>query len=328
MNVGMALNKAEKILKNACSMTPALDAGVILCFVLGCERAYLLSHYERELDSNEERKFFELVAIKAAGAPIQYITGYKEFMSLNFRVNSHVLIPRPETEILVEAVLEHVKNRICAPDKYMHMPDTGRGEMGQCKSLSHENHDKHMHILDLGTGSGCIAVSLAHYIGHFIGDCRVTVTASDVSAEALDTAHMNAVANGVNDKIKFVLSNLFENLQNVVFDAIVSNPPYIPSREIENLQVEVKKHEPLIALDGGEDGLYFYREIIGESVRHLKENGLLAFEAGCNQACGIVQMMKEHGFEGIKIIKDLAGLDRVVMGTRASCIAPDRPCAR
>lgn len=320
MNIGMALSKAEKILRNAESMTPALDAGVILCFVLGCGRAYLLSHHERELGSDEERKFFELVAKRAAGTPIQHITGYKEFMSLDFRVNPHVLIPRPETEILTEAVLEYAKRRI-----------------SYCAS------GKHMQILDLGTGSGCIAISLAHYLARYVDNFRnnhgivapapgipmpvkavlsqqpqdvaFSITASDISAEALEVAKQNAVANDVADKITFVLSNLFENLQNVVFDIIVSNPPYVPSREIQNLQVEVKDHEPLVALDGGEDGLYYYRKIIGKSPRHLNENGLLALEAGYNQAAVIAQMMEGQGFKGIEIIKDLAGIDRVVLGT-------------
>lgn len=336
MNIGMALNKAEGILENACSMTPALDAGVILCFVLGCDRAYLLSHYEQELDSHDENKFFELVTKRAAGTPIQHITGYKEFMSLNFRVNSHVLIPRPETEILVEAVLEHVKARICAPGKYERcIYATGKHKQGICASGKHKQgiyptgkhkqriyvpgkHEQvlELEILDLGTGSGCIAVSLAHYIAPYIDN--YCVTASDVSAEALDLAHLNALANGVSEKINFVLSDLFEKLQNITFDIIVSNPPYIPSREIGNLQVEVKKHEPIIALDGGEDGLYYYREIIGKSPCHLKGNGLLVLEAGYGQACHIAQMMKVQGFEGIRIVKDLAGIDRVVMGTWAS----------
>ena len=274
-------------MKNAGNMTPAIDdAGVILCFVLGCDRAYLLSHYDRELGSNEEDRYFELIALKAAGTPIQHITGNREFMSLDFRVNSHVLIPRPETEILVETVLDHVKNH--APDKCVR-------------------------ILDIGTGSGCIAVSLAYYIEN----CRIM--ASDISAEALDVARLNSVANGVSDKVTFILSNLFENLQGMVFDVIISNPPYIPSREIESLQTEVKEHEPLIALDGGEDGLYYYRKIIKDAPRYLGKNGLLAFEVGYNQACDVVRLMEERGFKGIKIVKDLSGIDRVIMGTYTFC---------
>lgn len=281
MNIETALSKAINILKNAQKISPAVDAGVILCFVLSCDRAYLLSHYNYELSRNEEEKYFNLINLRASGIPVQYITGHKEFMSLNFNVNPHVLIPRPETEILVETVLNYVGNYDC---------------------------DKYVRILDMGTGSGCIAVSLAYYIEN----CRIT--APDISEEALHTACLNAVANGVSDKITFVLSNLFEKLDGMVFDIIVSNPPYIPSPEIENLQIEVKGHEPIIALDGGEDGLYYYKKIVEEAPCFLESNGLLAFEVGYNQAREVARLMEERHFKKIKIIKDLAKIDRVVMG--------------
>lgn len=281
MNIKIALSKAESILKNSSVSTPALDAGVILCFVLGCEYAYILTHQAHELSLDEESKYFSLINLRAAGDPIQYLTGNKEFMSLNFKVNPSVLIPRPETEVLVEIILDYLKCNM---------------------------HEKKLHILDMGTGSGCIAVSLAYYLKN------CSVIASDISALALGVAYINAVKNKVEKKINFVQSNLFENLGNMRFDVIVSNPPYVPTEEISKLQNEIKKHEPLIALDGGEDGLKYYRRIIEEAPNHIARNGLLGFEVGFDQSSRVACLMEQRGFEEVKAFKDLSGIYRVVIG--------------
>lgn len=286
MNIRQALNNAIKILKNAKKESPALDAGVILCFLLGWEKEYLLTHYDYEICDEKVQEYLNLVNLRAQGVPLQYITGNCEFMSLMFNVNPAVLIPRPETEILVEAVLDYVNKQVI----------------------------EYPRILDMGTGSGCIAVSLAYYIKNCF------VTAVDISENALEIAYSNALKNGVADKIDFICSNLFEKLYDKPgtlssLDIIVSNPPYISSSEIETLQTEVKDHEPIIALDGGKDGLYYYKKITEAAPAFLKKGGLLAFEVGYNQASAVRKIMEKH-FEDINIIKDLAGINRVVVGRK------------
>lgn len=276
-----ALEKGISILKSAGIEAPVTDAGVMLCKVLNCEKTYLYSHDEHILSRQEEASYFELVGKRAGGIPLQYITGHQEFMSLDFSVSTSVLIPRHDTEALVEEVMLHA-NELSTTD----------GEIS---------------ILDIGTGSGCIAVSLAYYIK----DC--TVTAVDISEKALEMARLNAVKLGVYGKTVFRLSDLFENVEKRNYDIIVSNPPYIPKEEIAGLNRQVKAYEPLTALDGGPDGLSYYRYIIKNSADFLKPEGLLAFEVGYNQAANVQDMMN-GSFHNIKIIKDLSGIDRVVTG--------------
>jgi len=277
------LKKGINMLELAGIETPAIEAGVILSFVLDCDRAYIYSHGDRLIDESQENKFFDFIKERSCGKPTQYITGFQEFMSLKFEVNQHVLIPRPETEILVEKIIEYVK----------------------------DNYTDNINILDVGTGSGCISVSLAYYLPN----CHIT--AADISYEALKIAKRNAENARVGDRVKFVQSDLFSQLsisQDVVrYDIIVSNPPYIPSSDIASLQLEVKGYEPLKALDGGYDGLSFYREITKASPDFLKPGGLLAFEVGYNQAQHVSDLMRED-YNEIEIIKDLAKVDRVVIG--------------
>lgn len=285
----MALKKAISILNSSYKinklkkLSPAIDAGVILCFVLNCTKELIFTHNERELSPEEEKTYFKLIALRREGVPVHYIIGEKEFMSLIFKVNSNVLIPRPETETLVENVIDYLK----------------------VNSTGAENVT--LNILDIGTGSGCIAVSLAYYIDNCI------VTATDISLEALDIAYLNACLNGVAGKINFIKSDLFEVLGNCKFDVIVSNPPYISSYELKDLQIEIKSYEPIIALNGGPTGLDYYRKIIEKASMFLNKNGLLAFEIGWKQAPLVITFMEEY-FSNIKIIKDLAGIERVVMG--------------
>lgn len=276
-----ALVKGIETLKKAKIATPDVDAGVMLCSVLKCDRVFLYTHEDEVLDDSVLNRFFESIALRAAGMPVQYITGVQEFMSMEFMVNSHVLIPRHDTEVLVETVIAFADS---------------------CRDIGRK-----LHILDIGTGSGCIAVSLAHYIKN----CRVTAT--DISEEALKTALLNSEKNGVKEKIAFKKSDLFNNLKGECFDIIVSNPPYIPAKDIRELQKEVRDFEPLTALDGGIDGLDFYRSIIDGVPEHLKPDGLIAFEVGINQANAVAELLDACCYD-VKIAKDLGGIDRVVYG--------------
>lgn len=272
-------NKGIEILKEAKIDAPVVDAGVMLCHVLGCDKVFLYAHQDFVLSLHQINEFFRMVNMRAEGMPVQYITGHQEFMSLDFTVRPGVLIPRQDTEILVESVIDHARK------------------------LSADRLD----ILDIGTGSGCIAISLAHYLKNSF------VTAVDISDTALDTARLNAEKNGVSQRFVPVKSDLFSELGNVRFDIVVSNPPYIPGNEIAGLQREVSLFEPELALAGGEDGLLFYKRIIGEVERYLVPNGLLAFEVGSGQSQQLEEMMGSR-FHNVHSVKDLAGINRVVLG--------------
>lgn len=256
---------------------PVITAGAILCNILGCERTYLYTHDDYILSKDEYERYCDALKRRIEGEPLQYIIGSQEFMSLDFIVSPDVLIPRQDTEILVEYIIEFVSQK-----------------------------DK-VSILDIGTGSGCIAISLAHYIKNS------RVVAVDISKGALKIARKNAQNCGVEERIVFIESNLFENVPIQKFDIIVSNPPYIPNQVIAGLDRQVKDFEPKIALDGGEDGLDFYRRIVKESVDFLKPKGLLAFEVGFDQAQEVAKIM-ESSYRDIKLQKDLAGIERVVTG--------------
>ena len=272
-----AFTEGIKKLKLSNIDAPVITAGAILCYVLGCEKTYLYTHDDYVLSREEYEKYCDALDRRMNGEPLQYITGYQEFMSLNFAVTPNVLIPRQDTEILVENIIEFV---------------------GPNENVS---------ILDIGTGSGCIAISLAYYIK------SSKVIGVDISKEALEIAKKNALNCGVEERVIFIESNLFENVPTRKFDIIVSNPPYIPNQVINTLDRQVKDFEPKIALDGGEDGLDFYRKIVKQSVDFLKPKGLLAFEVGFDQAQDVVKIMEES-FTDIKVKKDLAGIERVVTG--------------
>ncbi len=275
-----AFHKGIADLKNANIMTSVLEAGVMLCYVLNCDKTYIYSHGDNVMPNSEASAYFTCLEKRVSGMPLQYITGQQEFMSLMFRVSPDVLIPRQDTEILVETVIDYVKKIDQSTVK----------------------------ILDIGTGSGCIAISLAYFLKNSL------LTAIDISQAALDVAYSNAESAGVSGRVRFIKSNLFENIcENERFDIIVSNPPYITTGDIENLQVEVKCHEPAAALDGGPDGLEFYRSIIMAAPRFLNADGFLAFEVGFDQSKQVAALMQER-FCGISIIKDLSNVDRVVTG--------------
>lgn len=265
------LKNTKQMLKAAGIDTWSIDGDLLVMSACGLTRMQLVTRDTDEVTKEVEQRLEGLLEKRLGYMPMQYITEHCEFMGLDLYVDKNVLIPRPDTEILVEEVLKH-------------------------KPLS---------ALDIGTGSGAIAVSLAKY-----GVKKVA--AADISPKALDTAKKNAEKNGV--EIDFYLSDIFENISGR-FDAVVSNPPYIKSGVIPTLSPQVKDHEPLLALDGGRDGLDFYRRIISKAKEYLNENGLLAFEIGYDQGAEVSGLVADAGFDGVKIVKDLAGLDRVVIGT-------------
>ena len=259
----------------------ALDARYLLLETFHTDLTHFLIERNRELKAESEesvREFYRMLELRSARIPLQQITGSREFMGLNFFVNEHVLIPRQDTETLAEQVLLDYKG-------------------------------KNPRVLDLCTGSGCIAISLAK-LGGF-----QSVVASDISAEALKVAQHNEEAILGKDKITFLLSDLFNAFRaDERFDVIVSNPPYIPTEVIRKLQPEVRDHEPMLALDGKEDGLYFYRGLAEESRKYLNSGGTVYFEIGYDQKEAVSKLLAEAGFTKIRSWCDAAGLDRVVSG--------------
>lgn len=260
------------------------EAELLFTSILNCERASLYLNKNKVLDRKESSFISSVLKRRFLGDPIQYILGRQEFMGLEFRVNKDVLIPRQETEILVEIVLQYV-------------------------TRSQGRKDTSVNILDIGTGSGCIAISLAKFLPD------VKITATDISQEALNIAVENAKAHRAEDRISFICGDLFTPyaIRLTPYDLIVSNPPYIPGAEIAGLQPEIS-YEPAVALDGGEDGLDFYRRIIQESPLYLKPGGFLIMETGIGQSGEIKNIFKIAGnFEIIEVVKDYNGIDRVAI---------------
>ena len=275
MTLKEAYEYGQEQLKNVEIDDADLDAWYLLEHVTGITRAGYFMDMHRALSEKEEAEYREFVAIRAKHVPLQHITGVQEFMGLAFGVNKHVLVPRQDTEVLVESVLQMLRPG--------------------------------MHVLDMCTGSGCILISLLKLCGF----SDISGVGVDVSEEALQVACKNAENLGVD--ATFVHSDLFSEVEEQ-YDVIVSNPPYIRTSVIEGLKEEVKFHDPFIALDGKEDGLYFYRRIVEESPRYLKKGGKLYFEIGHDQGDDVSRLMKEAGFSDVTVKKDLAGLDRVVFG--------------
>lgn len=309
MTLNEAVRKGRELLRASGNGAPAGEVGALLCSAVGCERLFLYTHGEMVLDAVQEQRFLSMLEKRAQGVPLQYLTGVQEFMSLPFKVREGVLVPRPETELLVETVIACIGGNASAPYNLPSISTVIEDRMGTMKqgSVLNDSGIPDLSILDIGTGSGCIAVSLAYYLPHAV------ITAVDKMPDALEIARENAVLNGVADRICFVQSDLFKQLEDKKYDVIVSNPPYIRTGDISGLQREVSCYEPMAALDGGPDGLYFYRAIIKDSGMHLKDNGLLAFETGYDQAAEIAGLMSDD-YREIEIKKDLSGIDRVVTG--------------
>lgn len=268
-----AARRGEALLRERGVPDAGQDAWLLLSSVCGIDRNFYYLRRAEEMDEGLRREYESLLLKRARRVPLQHLTGEQEFMGLSFLASPDALIPRQDTEILAQEALKRIRAG--------------------------------MDVLDLCTGSGCIAISL-------LALCPgIRAVASDLSGPALAVARENAKRNRVN--AKFVQGDLFEKITGR-FDLIVSNPPYIPSGDIPGLMPEVRDFEPRLALDGKEDGLAFYRRIIKQSKKYLKPDGVLMFEIGFDQGDGVSGLMRDAGFSEITVVKDLAGLDRVVSG--------------
>lgn len=304
MTYGELYRRGRDALEAAGVPEAELDARLLLEWVCGTDRSDLLAHGDRERSAGEQEEYERLIAGRKGRIPLQHLTGVQAFMGLEFAVDGHVLVPRQDTEVLVEEALRNL-------------------------------HDG-MRILDMCTGSGCILISLLHYSN----DCRGV--GADISGEALAVARGNAerllgasacawmrdgtevldgcgaddppCAEDRQGRISLIESDLFDGIEGR-FDIIVSNPPYIRSGEIPGLMPEVREHEPVLALDGGEDGLDFYRRILEGCRAHLCGGGMLFLEIGYDQGEAVSGLLEEAGFLEVAVVKDYAGLDRVVWGT-------------
>ncbi len=254
-----------------------LDAGFLLEFCCGLTRTRRLMVMQEQIPQDQLEKYREYIEKRAQRIPLQHLTGEQEFYGRPFMVNENVLVPRQDTETLAEAAIKWLKGR----------PEDKR------------------RVLDLCTGSGCLATTIALEVKGSV------VSASDLSEKALEVAGANVVKNGA--AVKLIRSDLFADIEDT-FDLIISNPPYIPTRDIQDLEAEVKDHDPMMALDGGADGLDFYRLIAEQSPRYLSEDGALFVEIGNEQGKDTEALFAENGFTGVKTLKDLGGNDRVVQG--------------
>ncbi len=275
MTIKEALKKGTIILKSNNIENPSLKARLLLQYILKKPRQYLIIYDKKEIEKKEQWEYFVNIEKITQGVPLQHITHMQEFMKMEFYVNEEVLIPRPDTETLVEEVIE-IANKMNKPK-----------------------------ILDLCTGSGIIAISLDKNIKD------AEIYAIDISDKALDVARKNANKLGAN--VKFIKSDLFENIENIKFDIIVSNPPYIKKDDIEHLSKEVQ-NEPEIALDGGIDGLDFYRKIANQALEYLKFGGYLCFEIGYDQKEDVTKIIEdENKYIDTYCKKDLYGNDRIII---------------
>lgn len=266
-----------------------LQAKVLMAYILKMDEQFLIVHGQEELTLQKQNEFNKVIHKLIEGVPIQYITNIQEFMKLKFYVDENVLIPQPDTEVLVEEVIKKCTFNI-----------------NNSFNKDIINNIK-IEILDLCTGSGAIGISLAKYIK------ESKITCTDISMKALQVAKLNAEKNFVHKNMEFILSNLFENLQKRKFDIIVSNPPYIKTDVINTLQKSVQ-NEPHLALDGGVDGLNFYRAISKDAYKFLKPNGEIYLEIGYDQKEDVIRLLEDtNQYKSIECIQDLAGNDRVVI---------------
>ncbi|MEO2068322.1 MAG: peptide chain release factor N(5)-glutamine methyltransferase [Desulfurobacteriaceae bacterium] len=277
--VGTLLKRATEILKERGIKSARLDAELLLTFSLGFkDRVKLYTEFDRPLEESEVERYRQLLKRRAKGEPVAYIIGEKEFFGFKFNVKRGVLIPRPETEILVEAVFDAIKER------------------------------DNLKIVDVGTGSGCIILSLCKLLkkeNEYIG--------TDISSTAISVAKLNKEMLGC-QCVKFIKTNLLDGIESPI-DVIISNPPYVPFGD-KRLERDVLKFEPAIALFGGKDGLQVIRRLIKEAEKKLTENGLIALEIGAGQHGEVEKLLEEEGFKDITFFKDLAGIERIVLARK------------
>lgn len=295
MNPSAARRSVRDTLKGGLARLRAADvpsstlaAELLLLHVVGRDRTWLYAHPEELVTEEDEQRYFALLARRAAGEPTQHLTGKQEFWGLEFEVTRDVLIPRPETEHVMEVALDRLALREVRAGRKQTLAGTS------------------LWIADVGTGSGCIAVALAKELSgaHFL--------ATDISAAALAVARRNAARHAVTDRIRFVECNLLEGVADNAFDVIVSNPPYVGRKEKETLMREVREHEPEIALYGGEEGYEFYADLIAQAAQRLKPTGLLVLELGHHSLPAVQPLLEAPIWINVGVTSDLAGIPRVV----------------
>lgn len=278
MKIQEILQEANKKLIEYKIEDASTIARVLMQYVLQLDRTELIINQTQEIDEKKRQEYRETIQRIIEGTPLQYITNRQEFYGIDFYVDENVLIPQPDTETLVEEVLAIAKK------------------------------EKSTKILDICTGSGAIGIALASNLQN------VSITMTDISEKALEIAQKNAIKNQVIEKVELIQSNLFEKIE-ATFSIIVSNPPYIETEVIPTLSKQVQ-NEPMLALDGGEDGLYFYRKLIKEAPKYLKQGGYLCMEIGYNQKEEVFKLLQENGnYQHICSKKDLSGNDRIIVST-------------
>jgi len=300
MDIRAALKQGIALLRDAQVPSYTLAAELLLLHVLGRNRTWIYSHPEEQLSASDIERYSALICSRAAGEPTQHLTGKQEFWGLEFEVTSDVLIPRPETEHVIEVALDRLavhEVRVGHPQK-----TDGSG----------------LRIADIGTGSGCIAIALAKELP------AAALVATDISSAALTVARRNAERHGVANRIDFLECNLLSGLSDSplatrhspLLDLVVSNPPYIGRREATSLMREVREHEPEVALYGGEEGYQLYPELIAQAAKHLKPSGILVLELGHNSLPAVQLLLDSSIWTSVGVTNDLAGIPRVLAAER------------
>ena len=314
--IGRILKWTEQYFKDKGIESPRLDAEVLLAHVLEKQRIYLYVHFDEPLQPAELAAYREMIKQRVLHVPVAQILGEKEFMGLTFKVTADTLVPRPDTEILVQAAVERLKamkgeksaTGVLADESAAEEPAEGQPAGG---ADAEQEVAEPLHIADIGTGSGAICLSVLHYLADTVAD---TV---DISPEARAVAEENAASLGLADRVTFHTGDLLQPLRGMTFAAILSNPPYIPEADIAGLAPEVRLKEPHTALSGGRDGLDFYRRLAKEAPAMLVPGGFMAFEVGIHQAEPVAALAKANPLIArTEILPDYAGIDRVVVGWR------------
>lgn len=314
--IGRILKWTEQYFKDKGIESPRLDAEVLLAHVLEKQRIYLYVHFDEPLQPGELAAYREMVKQRVLRVPVAQILGEKEFMGLTFKVTADTLVPRPDTEILVQAAVERLKamkgeksaTGVLADESAAEEPAEGQPAGG---ADAEQEVAEPLHIADIGTGSGAICLSVLHYLADTVAD---TV---DISPAARAVAEENAASLGLADRVTFYTGDLLQPLRGMTFAAILSNPPYIPEADIAGLAPEVRLKEPHTALSGGRDGLDFYRRLAKEAPAMLVPGGFMAFEVGIHQAEPVAALAKANPLIArTEILPDYAGIDRVVVAWR------------
>lgn len=299
MTLKILLNEASEVLKQKNVEDPSKEAGLLLSWVLGKDLGFVYTHSDLTLPDEKTREFWSVIKRRGQHEPYAYITGECEFLSLTFEVSPNVLIPRPDTELLAEAAFAAF----------------GKGDPLFTQYMFTLPQKKTYRVLDIGTGSGCLAVSIAKHA--YLSKIDAEVYAVDISEKALEKAKRNAERNHVSERVHFIQADFLTDCSLITgpYDLVVSNPPYIPSKDIPTLMPSVRDFEPHAALDGGQDGLLFYRALAEKAQSLLVQQGILAVECGFDQALQIQNLFSKKLMESI-VLKDLAGINRVVAARR------------